>query len=214
MTVIALVFSHLFRFSIENFPVYFFTGNILFAFVVESTNNGLNSINESSSLIKKVYIPKYLFPLSKMLSSFVNLFFAFIAMMLVMLATGVPFHVTMLLSPLLMIYLFLFIIGLSLILATLQVFFRDTGQLYSVITLAWMYLTPIFYPASLLKGRLDVVLILNPLAHYITYFRNIVLYNAVPSFNQNMTCLFIGLVFLAVGLIVFYRSQDRFILYI
>ena len=96
MTVMTLVFSGLFRFDIENFPIYFFTGHILFTFLTESTTNGMHSIVESSNLIKKVYIPKYLFPLSKVLSSGVNLIFSFVAMIFVMIATGVKFYSTML----------------------------------------------------------------------------------------------------------------------
>ena len=186
----------------------------MFTFLTESTNNGLNSIIESGSLIKKVYIPKYLFPVSKVLSSGVNLFFSYIAMILVMLVTNVPFYPTLLLSPLIIIYLFLFVTGLSLILASFQVFFRDTAQLYSVFTLAWMYLTPIFYPVSLLKDKLSAVLVFNPMIYYVTYFRDIVLENRVPSLEQNLTCLIIGVVFLVLGLVVFYRKQDKFILYI
>ncbi|NLK27601.1 MAG: ABC transporter permease [Clostridiales bacterium] len=214
MTVMTLVFSGLFRFDIENFPIYFFTGHILFTFLTESTTNGMHSIVESSNLINKVYIPKYLFPLSKVLSSGVNLIFSFVAMIFVMIATGVKFYSTMLLTPLIIFYLLLLAAGLSLILASCQVFFRDTAQLYSVFTLLWMYLTPIFYPVSLLGDKLKIALTLNPMVHYITYFRNIVLDNKVPSLQQNITCLVMGLMFFCFGLCVFYRKQDKFILHI
>ncbi|TGE33797.1 ABC transporter permease [Desulfosporosinus sp. Sb-LF] len=214
MAVITLVFSHLFRFDIENFAIYFFTGNILFAFVAESTTNALYSITGSGNLIKKVYIPKYLFPMSKVLSSVVNLFFSYIAMMLVMVFTGVSFHVTMILSIIVMAYIIMFALGLGLILATVMVFFRDTAHLYGVVTLAWMYLTPIFYPISMLQGKLDIVLKINPMVYFITYLRNVVLYNMVPSMGENLTCFGIGVGFLIVGLFVFYRNQDKFILYI
>jgi len=214
MTVMTLVFSNLFRFDIKNFPVYFFTGHLLFTFLTESTNTGLYSVIENSNLIKKVYIPKYLFPVSKVLSSGVNLIFSFIAMTLVMLVTKVPFNLTILLTPVILIYLLLFVTGLSLILATLQVFFRDTAHLYNVFTLAWMYLTPIFYPSVLLEEKLNVVLILNPMVYYISYFRDIILNNIVPSLEQNIICLVIGLIFFIIGLVVFYKKQDKFILYI
>ena len=214
MTVMTLVFSNIFRFDIENFPIYFFAGNILFSFVTEATTNAMNSIIGSGSLIKKVYVPKYLFPFSKVFSSVVNLFFSFVAMLLVMLVTRVPFQATLFLVPIVFAYVILFSIGLGMILATLQVFFRDTGHLYSVFTLAWMYLTPIFYPASLLEGRLDIVLTLNPMVHYINFMRDIVLYNTVPSMSENLLCAAISVVFLLLGMIVFYRKQDKFILFV
>ncbi|GAA0077158.1 ABC transporter permease [Clostridium sp. CTA-5] len=214
MTVMTIVFSHLFRFDIENFPVYFFTANILFTFNTEATTNCLYGITGNASLIKKVYIPKYLFPVSKVLSSVVNLFFAFIAMLIVMIATRAPFHGTMILSPLIIFYTILFTTGLGLILSVSVVFFRDIAHLYGVLTMAWMYLTPIFYPVSLLQEKASLVLTLNPMYHFIEYFRNIVLYNQIPTLGQNITCLLIGSITLVLGLIFFYKNQDKFILYI
>ncbi|UDN59286.1 MULTISPECIES: ABC transporter permease [unclassified Clostridioides] len=214
MLVMTVVFSQLFRFEIENYPIYFFAGNILFSFLTESTTNSLHSMIESSSLIKKVYIPKYLFPLSKVISSLVNLFFSYVAMMIVMIITNVPFKVTMLLSPILILYISMFAIGLGLILSTMMVFFRDIAHLYSVITLLWMYLTPIFYPVSILKEKTTLALTLNPMYHFITYLRELVLYGTIPSYQDNIICFLIGLTFLIFGLFVFYRKQDKFILYI
>lgn len=214
MTVMTLVFSNIFRFDIENFPIYFFTANILFSFVTEATSNAMNSIIASGSLIKKVYVPKYLFPVSKVFSSVVNLLFSFVAMLLVMAVTRAPFHVTLFLVPIVFVYVIMFSIGLGMVLATLQVFFRDTGHLYSVFTLAWMYLTPIFYPASLLEGRLDLVLKLNPMVHYIDFMRDIVLYNRVPPMRENLLCAAVSAIFLLLGILVFYRRQDRFILFV
>lgn len=214
MTVITIVFSHLFRFDIKNFPIYFFTGNVVFTFMVEATTNSLFSIIGSASLIKKVYIPKYLFPLSKVLSGLVNLFFAYIAMMLVMLVTGVSFGSAMLVSPLLILYVAMFTTGLGLILATVMVFFRDIAHLYSVVTLAWMYLTPIFYPSSLLEGKASWMLTVNPMYHYISYFRSLVLENHVPGIEANISCFLIGFIFLVAGFYIFYKKQDKFILYV
>lgn len=214
MLVMTVVFSQLFRFEIENYPIYFFAGNILFSFLTESTTNSLHSMIESSSLIKKVYIPKYLFPLSKVISSLVNLFFSYVAMMIVMIITNVPFKFTMLLSPILILYISMFAVGLGLILSTMMVFFRDIAHLYSVITLLWMYLTPIFYPISILKEKTALALTLNPMYHFITYLRNLVLYGTIPSFQDNIICFLIGFIFLLIGLFVFYKKQDKFILYI
>ncbi|TWH59720.1 ABC-2 type transport system permease protein [Desulfitobacterium sp. LBE] len=214
MTVLTIVFSQLFKFEIENFPIYFFAGNIVFTFMTEATTNSLYSIVGNASLIKKVYVPKYLFPVSKVLSSLVNLFFAYIAMMAVMAVTGVSYGSAMLLTPLLIVYLVMFTTGLGLILATVMVFFRDTAHLYSVVTLAWMYLTPIFYPGSLLGEKMGWILTVNPMYHYITYLRTLVLQNQVPGIEANITCFLIGFVFFIVGLYTFYKKQDKFILYV
>ena len=214
MIIMTIVFSQLFRFEIENFPIYLFCGNIMFTFMITATNDALQSILGGASLIKKVYIPKYIFPVSKVLSAVVNLFFSYIAMLLVMIITGVRFHATMLLTPLVALYATLFSIGLGLILATIMVFFRDIAHLYSVFTTAWMYLTPIFYPESLLEDKSPLFLLLNPMYHYIKYMRDITLYQTIPSFAENMICLGVGLITLVIGMAVFYKKQDKFILYI
>ncbi|WP_343248566.1 ABC transporter permease [Diplocloster hominis] len=214
MAVMTLVFSHLFRFEIENFTIYFLTANIMFTFFTESTTNGLHSIVDNGNLIKKVYIPKYLFPVSKVMSGVVNLFFSFIALIIMMIVTGSPFHLTMLLTPIVMIYLIMFSMGLALILSAFMVFFRDIAQLYGICTLLWMYLTPIFYPVSLLKDNAPWALSINPMYYYIDYFRMIVLEGGVPSLRMNIICFLISFIVLLVGLVIFYKKQDRYILYI
>lgn len=214
MGVMTIVFSNIFRFDIENFPIYFFAGNILFSFMTESTTNALYSIVSSGSLIKKVYIPKYLFPISKILSSTVNLVFSFLSMLLVMVVTRAPFHPTLLLSPIAAIYVIIFSAGVGLLLSTAMTFFRDVAHLYSVLTLAWMYLTPIFYPPSLLQEKLPLVLTLNPMYHYISMMRDLVLYGKLPSLSAHLVCLSISFGTLLVGLLVFYKKQERFILFV
>ena len=113
MVVITIVFSTLFKQNIPNFPIYYLSGSLIFAFNSESTTTALNSIISNASLIKKVYIPKYLFPLSNVLSGLVNLGFSLIAMFIVMLITDAPFHATLLLLPIPIFYTFLFSVGLG-----------------------------------------------------------------------------------------------------
>lgn len=214
MIILTIVFSKMFRFDIDNYPIYYFTGNTLFAFMSETTTNALNSIVNGGGLLRKVYVPKYVFPVSKVLAGVVNLFFTVVAMILVMLFMRIRFHRTILLMPIIIVYIIVFCIGLGLILATLEVFFRDTAHLYGVVTLAWLYLTPIFYPESMLPPQMHLVMVLNPMHHYIEYMRDIVLYGLVPSLAENLECLCISVAALILGIIVFYRKQDKFILYI
>lgn len=214
MTVITIVFSTIFKQSIPNFPIYFLSGSLIFSFNSESTSNALYSIISNASLIKKVYIPKYLFPLSKIVSGLVNLGFSLIAMFIVMLFTNTPFYSTLLLLPIPIAYVFVFSTGLGLILSAATVFFRDIAHFYNVFILAWTYFTPIFYPASILPEGAMAVMKLNPMYHYINYVRDLVLNGVFPSIRENMICMAISLITLTIGIIVFYRKQDRFVLYI
>ena len=214
MLVLAFVFAHIFRFSIPNFPVYLLTGQIIFNFFSDSTNLAMNSIIVNSSLIKKIYIPKYIFPLSKVLSSFVNLLFSLIALLLVMIITKTPLSWAMLLFPIPLIYLLVFSLGVGLILAAYVVFFRDILFLYGVILTAWTYFTPIFYPISIIPAKYLEIYKLNQLYHYITYFREVMLYGRVPTLEMNLVCIFYAIIALLIGLFVFYKRQNDFILYI
>ncbi len=212
MIVLTMVFSTIFKHDIPNFPVYLLTGKIMFDFFSQATNGAMGSVVGGSSLLKKVYIPKYIFPLSKVLFAFVNLGFSLIALLLVMIVTKTPFNWTLIMFPLPLIDILLFALGIGLILATYTVFFRDIMHLYGVILTAWMYFTPLFYPAEIIPSKIIWTLKLNPLYHMITMLRNVVLYNQVPTLKNNIVCLSFGIIALLVGLFVFYKKQDEFIL--
>ncbi len=214
MTVMAIVFSQLFRFDIENFAAYLITGQIMFNFFSEATNMAMKTIMENASLIKKVYIPKYIFTISRNLSSLVNLAFSFIAVLIVVIFSGIKFNYSLVFAVLSLIYIFTFAAGVSLVLSAVAVFFRDVVHLYGVLLTAWMYLTPIFYPISIVPARYLFLIKINPLYYYIEHFRTIILLQKVPSLQLNGICLLISLLSLLIGLRVFFKLQDRFILYI
>lgn len=216
MMVITAVFQNIFRFEIENFPVYYLTGSLIFNFVSEATNTAMSSILGASSLIKKVYIPKYIFPLEKCLFSFVNMLFSMIAVLIIILILRFQLSWTFLLFPIPMLYTLVFAIGLSLILSALYIFFRDLGHLYSVWVTAWMYLTPIIYPLSVLEHSRIIMTVVkfNPLYYYVEYFRSVVMYGTVPGIGVNLVCIGISILTLILGMWVFKKTQDRFILHI
>lgn len=214
MCVMTVVFSQLFQSNIDNFAIYYLSGYILYSFINDSTTASLFSVVYNASLMKKVYIPKYMFPVSKVASSLVNLGFSFIAMVIVMIVTGTSVKLTILLLPLVVLYVVIFALGLGLILATLYVFFRDCGHLYGIVMLVWLYLTPLFYPKEILPEMLQRLLVFNPMYHFVEYFRDILLYGIWPDLVQNLICLSMGIVVLLVGTLVFYKKQDKFILYV
>lgn len=214
MTVITIVFSVLFKQNIPHFPIYFLSGSLLFSFNSESTTNAQHSIISNASLVKKVYIPKYLFPLSCVLSGSVNLVFSLAAMFIVMIITGAPFHAALLLIPIPIFYTFLFSTGLGILLAAITVQFRDIAHFYGVFIMAWSYFTPLFYPVEILsKGALRAMQF-NPMYHYVTFMRGLVLDGIFPGVMENFLCLFFGCAMIALGLYVFYKKQDTFVLYV
>ena len=216
MLVLTAIFSKLMRFDTEGVPysIYYLTGYLMFNFVSESTNFSLVSIINSAGLIKKVYIPKVIFPLEKCLFSLVNFGFSLIAAVIVFLVVGITPNWTILLFFIPVVYLFIFSFGFSLILATLNTFFRDVGYLYNVFVTLWMYLTPIIYPISVLPGWVQSVVRVNPLYHYVEYFRSLTIYGVMPGLGENLICLSYSLIFLFLGVIVFQKNQNKFIFYV
>jgi ABC-2 type transport system permease protein len=118
------------------------------------------------------------------------------------------------LIPIPIFYTFIFATGLGLMLSALTVFFRDIAHFYGVFIMAWMYLTPIFYPVSILPPALMKVMQFNPMYHYVSYMRDLVLYGTFPRISENIVCLAFSLIMLAIGLFVFYKKQDKFVLYV
>lgn len=214
MCVMTLVFSNVYNVNIQNFPLYLICGQTLYTFLNESTNAAMRSILENGALLRKVYVPKFIFPMSRVLSSFVTLSFSLLAVLIVLLFSGVPLHWTMLLFFTPLIFLFLFCCGLGMILASLAVYFRDVTHLYGVVTLAWMYGTPIFYPIESVSPNIAAIIKLNPLYHYINCFRNLVIYGNIPGPNTWFACIASSLLMLAIGLLVFNKLQKNFILHI
>lgn len=214
MVVLTIVFSNLFRYDIENFPVYLITGQVMFNFFAESTSMAMGSILGNASLIKKVYIPKYIFPLSRVLSSFVNLLFALIAVIILMVFMKIKITVAILFVPLAFIYILIFSIGIGLLLSSINVFFRDTQHLYGVLLTAWTYLTPIFYPVDIIPEKFKWLIELNPIYYMVDYFRQCVLYGKIPNIELNIICISACSISMIVGLWAFYKNQDKFILYI
>lgn len=214
MIVLAAVFSVVFRGTIEPFPVYLILGQTLFTFMSDATSGAMGSIIESAPLIKKIRINKMLFPLEKVMFAILNFAISLIAVAIVMVFFQVVPTFNILLLPVLLAYLFMFSLGLGLLLAALSVFFRDIMHLWGVILTAWTYATPLFYSIEILPDWMVSVMQFNPMYYYVTYFREIAMWGTTPGLTENLICFGCGAVALALGLLVFRKQQKKFILYV
>lgn len=214
MLVQYLIFSTIFKSDIPNFAAYLILGTVMFNFFGEACGMTLNSILGNASLITKVYIPKYIYPLTRTMSSAVNLLISLAPMLIVCLATGVTFQKSAVLALYFFACLIIFSLGLGMLLATSMVFFRDTQFLWNVLNMIWMYATPIFYPETILPDRLRMVLQVNPLYHFLKNARMCILDGLSPEPAVYVQCLMIALGMLLLGAFVFYRNQDKFVLYL
>lgn len=214
MAVQYLVFSRLFRSDIPNYPVYLLTGIVLFNFFNEAVSMGLSSITDNAFLINKVYMPKYVYPITRVLSSLINFALAFIPLLLVMIWTRTPIRLSIFLLVFDFLCLTMFILGMVLLLSSLMVFFRDTRFLWSVLSMIWMYATPIFYPEAIIPDRLLVFYHMNPMYQYITFARIVLIDGISPAPTAYLWCLLSSVVVLIFGGIVFQKNQDKFVLYL
>ena len=215
MVIMVIVFSSMFRSDIQNFPVYLIIGQTLFGFMSESTNQAIGSITGNAALLKKTYVPKYVFTVSKVTSSFVNTLFALGALVIVFIVCRVTVNIYYLFIPIILLQEYVFCLGLGMLLAQSSVFFRDIQYIYNALITAWTYLTPIFYPITLLPDQVRyLVEYFNPMYFYITQFRQIVLDGTFPEpYLIGAGCIVaIGALF--IGTWAFLKTQDKFILYI
>ena len=217
MRVMVAVFSNLFdrSRSIENYAVYLISGRTVFEFITSSTNDAMRSIIGNASLLKKVYVPKYVFTLAKVTSGLVNMVFSMGALLIVMVFTGSKFTWYFLLFPVVLVQLYIFCCGMGFFLAQANVFFRDVQYIYKAFTTAWMYITPIFYSVEQMHGKVRFIIeYLNPAYYYVKQFRCFVYEGCLPDIRIFAGGCMISLLSFAIGLFFFKKSQDKFILYI
>lgn len=214
MVVLTIVFEALFRRQIEHFPVYVLTGRVLYAFFAEATNAALDSIHANAQLIRKVYVPKYLFPTARVVSAFITNMAAFVPLILVMIVLGMDFSPYNLLVIVPLLLLLIISVGVGLVLATVAVFFRDMKHLYSVLLTILMYMTPIFYPESIVPERYLPIMELNPLFPVVRMVRDTLMHNTLPGAGDLLVASGYAVLYLIVGLVVFYWKQNRFIHYV
>lgn len=230
MIVLAIVFSNVMKVNdpeIYNFPIYLILANTAWQLMSDSTSFGMSSIIDAASLLKKVKIDRYVFPLQKVLTAVVNYFFSLIAVVLVL----VFYHIAprlgvvsmtyfwsptiyLLYFPLYLALLTVFCVGLSLFLSAASVFFRDVMHLWGVILTAWMYLTPCFYSINILPEWMHSLMRLNPMYLYITFIRRIAMWGQAPGLALVGGCTLFAAVSLAIGYAVFHHNEHKFILYI
>ncbi len=217
MAVQAVVFTKLMKRSdttVQPFPIYLILGNTAWHLMSDGTTAGMHSIINAQSLLKKVRINRLVFPIQKVLFALVNYSFSLVAVAVVMLVYRHPLSRWALLMPLGVFYLAVFCIGLSLLLASLAVFFRDVLHLWSVVLTAWMYLTPLFYSIKILPDFLKTAMHINPMYLYITFIRRCLLWRMNPGLYCHLGCIGFAILSVVIGYTVFRKTEDRFILFI
>lgn len=215
MIVLTIVFGTLLgRGDDKTFPVYILSGRLLYNYFSGATKSALTSIQKNASMIKKVYVPKYLYTVSGILYNYIIFLISLIVLVAVAAVLGVKPTVYLLQAPLALLVLLLLATGIGMILATLGVFFRDLEYLWSVALMLIMYTCAIFYPVDrLIKSGWAWILKYNPLFCTIDVFRCAV-FGRPMNMHYFLYALGFGAVTTVIGVIIFRKKQDEFILHL
>ena len=209
MAVLSMIFSQLFQRSIENYPIYYLTGYILWQMFTGATNAAMTTLADNKMLLMKVKLPMEIFILARVYTALVNLGYSIAAYIVMLVIFRVEPHWTMLFSAVIILFLLVFSLGISFVLATAYVFFGDVRHLYSVLLTLWMYCSAIFYPIDRMEGVIRQVIEFNPIFNYIDAMRNVVMYGTLPPAWDTARMVMWALAVYAAGYLIFRKNKNK-----
>lgn len=202
MLVFTAIFSMLFGKNIENYPVYYLAGRLMFDFYSHGTKGAMNSIRKNASLLKKIFVPKHMFTISEICYEFINFLISFIILFGVMIITGATFYWTLIFTVVPLTLLVILVFGVGLILSVCNTYFTDIGYLYNVFTLVLMYASAMFYPIEIVPAKVQVIFTLNPVYCAMSCFRQCV-YGSIPNMGMLLYLAAFGLTTLGIGILLY-----------
>lgn len=210
MSLLTVIFSTIFGKSIENYPVYFLSGKIIFDFFNLGTASAMNSLKNNINILKRNPAPKHIFVFGSVLSEFINFLITLILLVGVMIVTRAQFHLSfMLLSIIPIISLIIMVSGISLALAIICIYYTDIRHLWPVLTIMVMYGSALFYPMEIIPDPFHSVMILNPVFWIIDQFRHFFIGGTVPSAIYMINSLLVSMIILVVGVIIFKKYEKK-----
>ncbi|MBN2072643.1 MAG: ABC transporter permease [Actinobacteria bacterium] len=216
MLVYSFVFSIVMRGGIEEFAVFLLSALLPFNFLSNSVNYGAGSIISNSNLINKIYFPREIIPLSIVLSNLINFLLELVALFIALTVLGYKFYIFLYLLPVVIFVQIFLVVGMTLLVSALNVFFRDLQHLITIIMMVWFFGTPVIYPMSMVPEKYQVILKINPMTVYAAYYRNIFYFvkypegAGFPGLVDTVTAVGITLFIFFIGYFVFKKLEHRF----
>ncbi len=210
MAVMTFAFSALFRRQVDHYPVYVLSGLILWQFFALTTTHSMNQLASGNSLLRRIYVPALAFPVAAVVTGLINAMISIIPLAAIMVLLGHPFSVALVTLPVTLGITAVFILGVSLVLSTVAVFFTDVTEMYGAVLRLWFYLTPVMYPEDILPRSFQRFLALNPVYHLLSSWRAPIYSGTVPSLSNILVGGAWATVALVVGLVVFSRFEPEF----
>ena len=211
LVVYTIVFSFILKTNIERYYLYLFVALIQWIFFSSSITVGSASIVAQKDLIKKIYFPRMVIPISYVTSSFVNMLLCFIVIFAVIIVSGAGINFLALLTlPVIMLVEYILALGMAMLTSAITVYFRDLEHILGIVTMAWMYMTPIMYDKSIVPENLMPIFNLNPMTHVIECYRAVLYEKKIPDLTTLLSAAGLGILILIVGILVFNKLQKRF----
>ena len=209
MAVMSMIFSTIFKRSIDNFPIYYLTGSVFWSLFTGATSSALTSMVDNKNLLIKVKLPMRVFPLARCCTALANFGYSMIAYVIMLVVFRVKPNINMLLFLLFAAGLFMFSVGMGYILSVLYVLFGDIKHLYSVVLTMWMYMSAIFYPVESISPMMRRIVIRNPVYNYIACARQCVLDGVAPTWEQWARLFIWSVGVYVVGCMYFKKMKNR-----
>ena len=211
LLVYTVVFSVILRSNIEKFYLYLFIALIPWNFFSACLTGGSSCILLQQNLVNKIYFPREVVPIAYVTSCFVNMLYCEIVVFAVCIFSGIHFSpLGLLCLPLVMLVEYILALGITMIMSAIDVYFRDLEHILGIMSMAWMFLTPIMYDISIVPESLRPVFMLNPMTSVITAYRDIMYSGGVPKLETLGAAFGMGIFFLVLGFIIFGKLKRRF----
>jgi ABC-2 type transport system permease protein len=214
MVVLTLVFSTIMKFPIPHYSIFLLSVLLPWTFFSQSMSYAVDSIVANGELIKKVAVPKIVFPLAAVMSNIVNLGLSLIPLAILVPLMGHPFYKTWLFLPVPMLALIIFTAGLTFFFATANVYYRDVAHIVQIVLSAWFYFTPIIYAIDFIPAKHQWLFKLNPIIYVINGFRLVVYYGMLPKWPSVVMSFICAFLSLAIGFRVFRKFENDFVFYV
>jgi ABC-type polysaccharide/polyol phosphate export permease len=209
MFIISVVFSQLFQ-DVKGYSVYVLSGIVTWTFFSQTTNATIHQMVWGGVLLKKIYLPSTAFAVSSIGTGLVNLLLSLIPLILLALFNQIPMNSSIFFVPIAMILLAMFSLGLGLLISTFAVFFPDVAEMYQVILLGWMYLTPIIYPIDVVSVNIQRLILLNPMYYFVLMMQAPLYQGMLPPLHVIYKGAFMAIATLVIGWVVFSVKSDEF----
>ena len=212
LAVYTIVFSVIMRAGIDKFYIFLFVALVPWIFFSSAITGGSMSILNQNDMVKKIYFPRQILPIAYVTSSFVNMMFCFVIIFVALIFSGIGINFKALLYlPIIMLIEYVLALGIALLTSALTVYFRDLEHILGIVTMAWMYLTPIMYPVEMVPEQFLTIFNANPMTPVIIAYRDILYYSREPHLNTLLHAAVLGGLTLLLGNIVFSRLQKGFV---